>query len=249
MNKSVIVYYGQLRTYKETLLDSLYSVSPIIDEVYFFIWDYELNVDVEIEIGRIMTLLPDVRYEIVCLSDEQPRNGFSTALWYNVLGLVRAIDYLEKTVGAFSSKTILRLRYDIVPEKQIYRSLIAQSDTLVSVTHEWIPSKKIGFDGLFLGFGKDLKQFSNLIGQEVLKNTLSIKSAHIFNRIPELYFYSRANDLVDIHLLFEKVQIARIDGAVSSSFGVRKNVKDVLRGIYYLLRMCKFDLVNIWKVL
>ena len=34
MNKSVIVYYGQLRTYKETLLDSLYSVSPIIDEVY-----------------------------------------------------------------------------------------------------------------------------------------------------------------------------------------------------------------------
>lgn len=249
MDKATAIFYGQIRTFQNTLLDSLLSVTSIIDGVYFFIWDYEADADVQNGIHSIMTNVPDIPYEIVIVNDQRPKHGWSAALWYNVLGLVNAIDFIKNAEDAFFDKPILRMRYDIVIEKHISNSLTARSNSLISVAHEWIPSKKIGFDGLFLGYGADLELLADMIAWDVLNNGLILKEDHIYNVVPEIYFFSRANDILDISLLFEKVRIARLDGNFSAPFGVHKSAKDVLRGIYYLLRVSNFSLLNIWKEL
>ena len=249
MDKRVAIFYGELRTYKRTLPAIIQSLSSTVDNIIFFVWDNELDIEKIKYLQHFDCLYHKIQFQIVPIVPKKPNANYSSALWYNIYGFVTAIENITKQRLVPDSSLIIRLRYDLHVPHTIDLPLLVATDEAYTVSHEWLPHSKIGFDGFYISYLTNLTTLSKIFRQEIIENKLQLTRSHIFNKIPEIYFFKRFGKVTRVNTLFQELAILRQTGKMSAPFGTKLRPMSIVRGIYYCLKYSKFSLINIKEII
>lgn len=244
MAKKVAVFYGALRTYQQTLPGIIKSFNAVVDEVIFFVWDNELNQIASQYLLSFRKSYPQIKFEIIPLPFKDPTTRHSPALWYNIYGFVMAIENIIKKKIFNETTVIIRIRYDLIISNSFHLPLSIGPKKTYTVNHEWLPRTKVGFDGFFISRLYNLEILAKTFRHEIIECNLNFNPNHIFNKVPELYFFKRVAKVNQVQPIFQKIAILRQSGEISAPFGVKLQPMQIIRGFFYCLKYSKLRPIN-----